>query len=36
VVLGGQPAEATERLAGVSARAETLAENLVVRAQARC
>jgi hypothetical protein len=35
-VLGGQPAEATERLAGVSARAGTLAENLVVRAQARC
>jgi hypothetical protein len=35
-VLGGQPAEATERLAGVSARAGTLAENLVVRAQGRC
>jgi uncharacterized coiled-coil DUF342 family protein len=35
-VLGGQPAEATERLAGVSAQAETLAENLVVRAQAWC
>jgi hypothetical protein len=35
-VLRGQPAEATERLAGVSARAGTLAENLVVRAQARC
>ena len=35
-VLKGQPAEATERLAGVSARAGTLAENLVVRAQARC
>jgi hypothetical protein len=35
-VLGGQPAEATERLVGVSARAGTLAENLVVRAQARC
>jgi uncharacterized coiled-coil DUF342 family protein len=35
-VLGGQPAEATERLAGVSARAGTLAESLVVRAQARC
>ena len=35
-VLGGQPAEATERLARVSARAGTLAENLVVRAQARC
>jgi hypothetical protein len=35
-VLGGQPAKATERLAGVSARAGTLAENLVVRAQARC
>jgi hypothetical protein len=26
-VLGGQPAEATERLAGVSARAGALAEN---------
>jgi hypothetical protein len=35
-VLRGQPAEATERLAGVSAWAGTLAENLVVRAQARC
>ena len=35
-VLGGQPTEAMERLAGVSARAGTLAENLVVRAQARC
>jgi hypothetical protein len=35
-VLGGQPAEAMERLAGVSARAGTLAENLVVRAQAQC
>jgi hypothetical protein len=35
-VLGGQLAEATERLAGVSARAGTLAENLAVRAQARC
>jgi hypothetical protein len=30
-VLGGQPAEATERLAGVSARARTLAESLAVR-----
>jgi hypothetical protein len=35
-VLGGQPAEATERLAGVYTQAGTLAENLVVRAQARC
>jgi hypothetical protein len=35
-VLGGQPAEATKRLAGVSAGVRTLAENLVVRAQARC
>jgi hypothetical protein len=35
-VLGGQLAEATERLAGVSARAITLAESLAVRAQARC
>ena len=35
-VLGGQPDEATERLAGVSARAGTLAENLTVRARARC
>jgi hypothetical protein len=35
-VLGGQLAEATERLAGVSARARTLAESLAVRAQARC
>jgi uncharacterized coiled-coil DUF342 family protein len=35
-VLGGQLAEATERLAGVSARAGTLAENLAVTAQARC
>jgi hypothetical protein len=35
-VLGGQPTEATERLVEVSARAGTLAENLVVRAQARC
>jgi hypothetical protein len=35
-VLGGQMAEATERLAGVSARARTLAESLAVRAQARC
>jgi hypothetical protein len=35
-VLGGQPAEATEQLAGVSARAGTLAENLVMRAQAWC
>jgi hypothetical protein len=30
-VLGGQLAEATERLAGVSARARTLAESLAVR-----
>jgi uncharacterized coiled-coil DUF342 family protein len=35
-VLGGQLAEATERLAGVSARARTLAESLAMRAQARC
>jgi hypothetical protein len=35
-VLGGQLAEATERPAEVSARAGTLAESLVVRAQARC
>jgi hypothetical protein len=35
-VLGGQLAEATKRLAGVSARARTLAESLAVRAQARC
>jgi hypothetical protein len=35
-VLGGQPAEATERLAGVSARARTLAESLAVRVRARC
>jgi hypothetical protein len=35
-VLGGQLAEATERLAEASARAGTLAENLAVRAQARC
>jgi hypothetical protein len=35
-VLGGQLAEATERLAGVSAWARTLAESLAVRAQARC
>ena len=35
-VLGGQLAEATERLAGVSARARTLAKSLAMRAQARC
>jgi hypothetical protein len=35
-VLGGQLAEAMERLAGVSARARTLAESLAMRAQARC
>jgi hypothetical protein len=35
-VLGGQLAEATERLAEASARARTLAEILAVRAQARC
>jgi uncharacterized coiled-coil DUF342 family protein len=35
-VLGGQLAEATEQLAGVSARAGALAESLAVRAQARC
>jgi hypothetical protein len=35
-VLGGQLAEATERPAEASARARTLAENLAVRAQARC
>jgi hypothetical protein len=35
-VLGGQMAEATERLAGVSARAGALAESLAVRVQARC
>jgi hypothetical protein len=35
-VLGGQLAEATERLAGASARARTLAESLAVGARARC
>ena len=35
-VLGGQLAEATERPAEASPRAGTLAENLAVRAQARC
>jgi uncharacterized coiled-coil DUF342 family protein len=35
-VLGGQLAEATERPAEASARARTLAENLAMRAQARC
>jgi hypothetical protein len=35
-VLGGQPAEATERLAGVSARARTLVESMAVRVRARC
>jgi hypothetical protein len=35
-VLGGQLAEATEWLAGVSARARTLAESLAVRVRARC
>jgi hypothetical protein len=35
-VLRGQLAEATERLAGVSARAGALAESLAMRAQARC
>jgi mRNA degradation ribonuclease J1/J2 len=35
-VLGGQLAEATERLVGASARAGALAESLAVRAQARC
>jgi hypothetical protein len=35
-VLGGQPAEATERLAGVSARTRNLAESLDVRVRARC
>jgi hypothetical protein len=35
-VLGRQLAEATERPAEASARARTLAENLAVRAQARC
>jgi uncharacterized coiled-coil DUF342 family protein len=35
-VLGGQLAEATERLAGVSTRARTLAESLAMRTQARC
>jgi hypothetical protein len=35
-VLRGQPAEATERPAEVSARAGTLAETLAVRAPARC
>ena len=35
-VLGGQLAEATERAAEASARAGTLAENLTVRARARC
>jgi hypothetical protein len=35
-ILGGQLAEAKERLAGVSARAGTLAESLAVGARARC
>jgi hypothetical protein len=35
-VLGGQQAEATERPAKVSARAETLEETLAAMAQARC
>jgi hypothetical protein len=35
-VLGGQLAEAMERLAEASAWAGTLAESLAVRAQARC
>jgi hypothetical protein len=35
-VLGGQLAEAMERPAEASARARTLAENLAMRAQARC
>jgi hypothetical protein len=35
-VLRGQPAGPTDALAGVSAQAGILAENLVVRAQARC
>jgi hypothetical protein len=35
-VLGGHLAEATERPAKASARAGTFAENLAVRAQARC
>jgi hypothetical protein len=35
-VLGGQLAEATERPVEVSARAETLAETLVMMARARC
>jgi hypothetical protein len=35
-VLGGQLAEATERLAGVSARARTLAESLAMRVRAWC
>jgi hypothetical protein len=35
-VLGGQLAEATEQPAEASAQAGTLAENLTVRAQARC
>jgi hypothetical protein len=35
-VLGGQLAEATVRPAEASARAGTLAENLTVRARARC
>jgi hypothetical protein len=35
-VLGGQLAEASERPAEASARAGTLAENLTMRAQARC
>jgi hypothetical protein len=35
-VLGGQLAEATGQPAEASARAGTLAENLVVRTQARC
>jgi hypothetical protein len=35
-VLGGQLAEATERPGKVSARARTLAENLTMKAQARC
>jgi hypothetical protein len=34
--LGGQLAEATERLAGASARAGTLAKSMAVSAQARC
>jgi hypothetical protein len=35
-VLGGQLVEATEQQARVPARARTLTESLVVRAQARC